>query len=137
MDPAGPRSIVFVYIFPRFLPNKDGSGILDLGRQYCGHPVSKSWPTPLVDKGHIHAPSTCTMGLDPCTRHSLFGCTDPYYTVTFSTYPAALGTKPLCTLTFPPPPPPLGSYPGFGNRVSKQRFHRLLGVRSVVQSSYY
>ena len=31
MDPAGPESIVFVYIFPLFLPNKDGSGILQLG----------------------------------------------------------------------------------------------------------
>ena len=28
---AGPESIVFIYIFFRFLPNKDGSGILDLG----------------------------------------------------------------------------------------------------------
>ena len=34
MDPAGPESIVFVYIFPQFLPNKDGSGILQLGRHY-------------------------------------------------------------------------------------------------------
>ena len=32
MDPAGLESIVFVYIFPQFLPNKDGSGILQLGR---------------------------------------------------------------------------------------------------------
>ena len=31
MDPAGPESIVFVYIFLQFLPNKDGSGILQLG----------------------------------------------------------------------------------------------------------
>ena len=29
------------------------------------------------------------------------------------------------------------SEPGFGNRVSKRRFHRLLGVQSVVQSSHY
>ena len=26
-----------------------------------------------------HVPSTCTLGLDPCARHSLFGRTDPYY----------------------------------------------------------
>ena len=32
MNPAGPESIVFVHIFPLFLPNKDGSGILQLGR---------------------------------------------------------------------------------------------------------
>ena len=35
MDPAGPESIVFVNIFPQFLPNKDGSGILDLGHYFC------------------------------------------------------------------------------------------------------
>ena len=33
MDPAGPESIVFVYIFLQFLPNKDGSGILQLGQK--------------------------------------------------------------------------------------------------------
>ena len=26
-----------------------------------------------------HVPSACTLGLDPCARHSLFGRTDPYY----------------------------------------------------------
>ena len=32
--PAGPESIVFVHIFPQFLPNKDGSGILQLGQYF-------------------------------------------------------------------------------------------------------
>ena len=34
-----------------------------------------------VDQCPIYAPSNCTMGLDTCARHSLFGRTDPYYTV--------------------------------------------------------
>ena len=34
MDTAGPESLVFIYIFPLFLPNKDGSGILQLGRTF-------------------------------------------------------------------------------------------------------
>ena len=34
MDPAGPKSRVFIYIFPRFLPNKDEYGILDLGHDF-------------------------------------------------------------------------------------------------------
>ena len=34
--------------------------------------------SPRVDQCPIHAPSTCTLGLDPCARHSLFGRTDPY-----------------------------------------------------------
>ena len=34
MDPAGPESIVFVYIFLQFLPNKDGSGLLQLGQHF-------------------------------------------------------------------------------------------------------
>ena len=33
MQNAGPESIVFVYIFPLCLPNKDGSGILQLGQK--------------------------------------------------------------------------------------------------------
>ena len=32
-----------------------------------------------ADQCPIHVPSTCTLGLDPCARHSLFGRTDPYY----------------------------------------------------------
>ena len=36
-----------------------------------------------VNQCPIHAPSTCTMGLDPCARHSLFGRKNPYYTVIF------------------------------------------------------
>ena len=31
-ETCGPESIVFVHIFPLFLPNKDGSGILQLGQ---------------------------------------------------------------------------------------------------------
>ena len=30
----------------------------------------------ITDQCPIHAPSTCTLGLDPCTLHSLFGRTD-------------------------------------------------------------
>ena len=37
--------------------------------------------SPRVDQCPIYSPSTCTMGLDLCDRHSIFGHTDPYYTL--------------------------------------------------------
>ena len=47
-----------------------------------------------ADQCPIHVPTTCTLGLDPCARHSLFGRTDPYYIDNFYTPPAAFSALP-------------------------------------------
>ena len=47
-----------------------------------------------ADQCLIHVPTTCTLGLDPCARHSLFGRTDPYYIDNFYTAPAAFSALP-------------------------------------------
>ena len=47
-----------------------------------------------ADQCPIHVPTTCTLGLDPCARQSLFGRTDPYYIDNFYTPPAALSALP-------------------------------------------
>ena len=53
----------------------------------------------LVDQCPIYAPSNCTMGLDTCARHSLFGRTDPYYTVILYSS-CGLNKRPAATLAF-------------------------------------
>ena len=50
-------------------------------------------PHVLISALSMHL-DTCTLGLDPCARHSLFGRTDPYYTDTISTPPAAFSALP-------------------------------------------
>ena len=47
----------------------------------------------------IHVPTTCTLGLDPCARHSLFGRTDPYYIDNF--YSSSGLQRLAATLVFP------------------------------------
>ena len=54
-----------------------------------------------VDQRPIYAPSSCTMGLDTCGRHSLFGRTDPYYTVILYSS-CGLNKRLAATLAFPP-----------------------------------
>ena len=69
-----------------------------------------------ADQCPIHVPSTCTLGLDPCTRHSLFWRTDPYYIDNFFSScglkrPAATLSSPLlCNCTFVPVPLSTGPY---------------------------
>ena len=64
--------------------------------------------SPCIDQCPIHAPSTCTLGIDPRARHSLFGCTDPYYTDNFYSScglqrpPATLALPLLCNCTVLP-----------------------------------
>ena len=53
-----------------------------------------------VDQCPIYAPPNCTMGLDTCARHSLFGHTDPYYTVILYSS-CSLNKRPAATLAFP------------------------------------
>ena len=55
--------------------------------------------SPPVDQCPIYVPSTCTMGLDPCARHPLFGRTDPCYTIIF--YSSCGLRRPAATLAFP------------------------------------
>ena len=65
-------------------------------------PSNKIMPfhtSPPVDQGPIHAPSTCSMGLDPCARHSLFWRTYPYYTLIF--YSSCGLQRPAATLASP------------------------------------
>ena len=60
---------------------------------YNSHPFTFYLPfhtSPRADQCPIHAPSTRTVGLDPCARHSLFGRTGPYYTDNFYSYSSAL-----------------------------------------------
>ena len=52
-----------------------------------------------VDQCPIYEPSNCTMGLDTCARHSLFGHTDPYYTVILYSS-CRLNKRPAATLAF-------------------------------------
>ena len=52
-----------------------------------------------ADQCPVHAPSTCTLGLDPCARHPLFGRTDPYYIDNF--YSSCGLKRPATTLAFP------------------------------------
>ena len=52
-----------------------------------------------VDQCPIYAPSNCTMGLGTCARHSLFGRTDPYYTVILYSS-CGLNKHPAATLAF-------------------------------------
>ena len=69
-----------------------------------------------ADQCPIHVPSTCTLGLDPCARHSLFGRTDPYYIDNFFSScdlkrPAATLASPLlCNCTVLPVPLSTGPY---------------------------
>ena len=51
------------------------------------------------DQCPIYAPSNCTMGLDMCARHPLFGRTDPYYTVILYSS-CGLYKHPAATLAF-------------------------------------
>ena len=66
-----------------------------------------------------HVPSTCTLGLDPCARHSLFGRTDPYYIDNFYSscglkrLAATLASPLLCNCTVLPVPLSTGPYLGF------------------------
>ena len=61
-------------------------------------------------------PSTCTLGLDPCARHSLFGRTDPYYIDNFYSscglkrLAATLASPLLCNCTVLPVPLSTGPY---------------------------
>ena len=67
------------------------------------HPFTFYLPfdtSPPVDQCPIHAPSNCTMGFDTCARHSLFGRTDPYYTVIFYSS-CGLDKRPATTLAIP------------------------------------
>ena len=63
-----------------------------------------------------HVPSTCTLGLDPCARHSLFGRTDPYYIDNFYSscglkrLAATLASPLLCNCTVLPVPLSTGPY---------------------------
>ena len=65
-----------------------------------------------------HVPSTCTLGLDPCARHSLFGRTDPYYIDNFYSscglkrLAATLASPLLCNCTVLPVPLSTGPYLG-------------------------
>ena len=52
-----------------------------------------------ADQCPIHVPSTCTLGMDPCARHSLFGRTDPYYIDNF--YSSCGLKRPAATLASP------------------------------------
>ena len=67
-----------------------------------------------------HVPSTCTLGLDPCARHSLFGRTDPYYIDNFYSscglkrLAATLASPLLCNCTVLPVPLSTGPYLGLG-----------------------
>ena len=54
-------------------------------------------PYILISANHI--PSTCTLGLDPCACHSLFGRTDPYHIDNF--YSSCGPQRPAATLAFP------------------------------------
>ena len=69
-----------------------------------------------ADQCPIHVPSTCTLGLDPCARHSLFGRTDPYYIDNFYSscglkrLAATLGSPLLCNCTVLPVPLSTGPY---------------------------
>ena len=63
-----------------------------------------------------HVPSTCTLGLDPCARHSLFGRTDPHYIDNFYSscglkrLAATLASPFLCNCTVLPVPLSTGPY---------------------------
>ena len=65
-----------------------------------------------------HVPSTCTLGLDPCALHSLFGRTDPYYIDNFYSscglkrLAATLASPLLCNCTVLPVPLSTGPYLG-------------------------
>ena len=69
-----------------------------------------------ADQCPIHVPSTCTLGLDPCARHSLFGRTDPYYIDNFYSscglkrLAATLASPLLCNCTVLPVPLSTGPY---------------------------
>ena len=63
------------------------------------YPLSAISYVPHVGQCPIHAPSTCTMGLDLYARHSLFGRTDPYYTVIF--FSSCGFRRPAATLALP------------------------------------
>ena len=71
-----------------------------------------------ADQCPIHVPSTCTLGLDPCARHSLFGRTDPYYIDNFyyscglKRLAATLASPLLCNCTVLPVPLSTGPYLG-------------------------
>ena len=68
-----------------------------------------------------HVPSTCTLGLDPCARHSLFGRTDPYNIDNFYSscglkrLAATLASPLLCNCTVLPVPLSTGPYLGSGD----------------------
>ena len=67
------------------------------------HPLTFYLPfhtSPPVDQCPVYAPSNCTMGLNMCARHPLFGCTDPYYTVIFYSS-CGLNKSSAATIAFP------------------------------------
>ena len=67
------------------------------------HPFTFYLPfhtSPPADQCPIYTPSNCTLGLDPCGRHPLFGRTDPYYTRIFYSS-CGLNKHPAATLAFP------------------------------------
>ena len=73
-------------------------------------------PSLRADQCPIHVPSTCTLGLDTCARHSLFGRTDPYYIDNFYSscglkrLAATLASPLLCNCTVLPVPLSTGPY---------------------------
>ena len=58
-----------------------------------------SHTSPPVDQCPIYALSNCTMGLDTCADHSLFGRTYPYYTVMLYSS-CGLNKRSVATLAF-------------------------------------
>ena len=72
-----------------------------------------------------HVPSTCTLGLDPCARHSLFGRTDPYYIDNFYSscglkrLAATLASPLLCNCTVLPVPLSTGPYLGLPSLIKR------------------
>ena len=80
-----------------------------------------------ADQCPIHVPSTCTLGLDPCARHSLFGRTDPYYIDNFYSscglkrLAATLASPLLCNCTVLPVPLSTGPYLDSANLTQSRR----------------
>ena len=101
-----------------------------------------------------HVPSTCTLGLDPCARHSLFGRTDPYYIDNFYSscglkrLAATLASPLLCNCTVLPVPLSTGPYldlctgfhvafPSKHTMKGQSKFHPVSSLWSKCESRAY
>ena len=96
-----------------------------------------------ADQCPTHVLSTCTLGLDPCARHSLFRRTDPYYIDNFYSscglkrLAATLASPLLCNCTVLPVPLSTGPYLDHNSSIMCRTTVQYITFPDEITGTYY